>query len=92
MTQWHKVGRNGAGLTYTEDELTPWFDGRYFKPAWPGSYMTKFGRRVGYQWWDGRLWSTWFKSADDAKSDSRYCGYAALRFQNDDWRGLRSKR
>lgn len=69
-------------------ELTPWFDGRYFKPARRGVYMLLSCGTVGYQKWDGKRWGPWhFTVAAAAK-----CGagnYAAWQYQNDKWRGLR---
>lgn len=71
-----------------EKHLTPWFDGKKYKPARQGVYMLMdgSGKIVGYQRWDGRQWYSWSPYAEDAaKKNSEAASY----YQNDDWRGLR---
>jgi hypothetical protein len=66
--------------------LTPWFPG-HIKPVRKGVYMQMdgSGTHVGYQYWDGTHWYTWFLSAEiAAQGASRvYDSY-----QNDNWRGI----
>lgn len=75
-------------MNWTEDQLTPWFDGKLHKPARPGVYMQRSGggRDIGYQRWDGERWYMWCRTAEFAARSP----WAALEsFQNDNWRGLR---
>jgi hypothetical protein len=79
-------------VDHNECDLTPWFDGRT-KPIRVGVYMLKCGGaglRDGYQHWDGKTWGPWHPSAEHAaqrRPDQR----ADLKYQNDNWRGLRKK-
>ena len=78
-------------MNYTDDDLTPWFDGKLYKPARPGPYMLLSGSRgaIGYQMWDGHKFGHWFESLHDAVWRSRDGDCAVT--QNDNWRGLRRK-
>jgi hypothetical protein len=67
-------------------KLTPWFDGKLYKPVYPGVYQQLNGdKQLGYQRWDGRLWYAWYESVERA---AKSIGPAARGFQNDNWRGL----
>ena len=77
-------------MTYTEDDLTPWFDGKLYKPKRPGVYMLMSCSSVGYQRWDGVTWSSWYEDVDGA-ANCPLDSYAAKSYQNDNWRGLRRK-
>jgi hypothetical protein len=74
-------------MNWTEDQLTPWFDGRLHKPARPGVYMQRNANgRIGYQRWDGESWYLWISTAEIA---AKQIQAVAHYYQNDDWRGLR---
>ena len=68
-------------------KLTPWFDGKLYKPAYPGVYQQLGGgdKTIGYQRWDGNYWYEWSEYAEYAAKST---APAARDFQNDDWRGL----
>ena len=70
-------------------KLTPWYPG-HIKPVRPGVYQQRSGyeKRLGFQWWNGKKWSSWFSSAESALLHGRNGPPADLRFQNDPWRGL----
>ena len=68
--------------------LTPWFDGKKFKPARKGVYMLMSveGGRAGYQFWNGVAWGAWCETPFRAyiQKNSLAWGF----YQNDNWRGL----
>jgi hypothetical protein len=73
-------------MTWDENDLTPWFDGRVHKPTRPGVYMLMcgFGKVLGYQRWDGEFWNLWYRTPEMANIVT----FRAAS-QNDNWRGLR---
>jgi len=68
-------------------KLTPWFDGKLYKPAYPGVYqlVSGCGEKIGYQKWDGSYWYSWEETPEDAAKSTFRIWYF---FQNDNWRGL----
>ena len=73
----------------TKEKLTPWFTNGE-KPARPGVYqqMCGFGKELGYQYWSGKRWYSWYEDPETAykykKLDRRY-GYEHC---GEKWRGL----
>lgn len=68
-------------------KLTPWFDGRKYKPVRPGVYQQKnYYGTLGYQYWDGSRWGFWCATAAQAY-DQRGKFVPAI-YHNDNWRGL----
>ena len=66
--------------------LTPWFDGKIYKPVRQGVYQGRFFSAIGFRHWDGETWGNWFCDyADAAERKHRPAIY--LR-QTDDWRGI----
>lgn len=79
-------------MRYNESELTPWFDGRLYKPARPGVYMQRLypgSGIIGFQYWNGRLWSAWRSDPQSAFDERDFL--VSHRFQKHDWRGLKEE-
>lgn len=70
-----------------KQKLTPWFNGKLYKPARPGVYQLESGcgERLGYQKWDGDKWYEWCETVEQASLSDWVIIYS---HQNDDWRGL----
>ena len=66
--------------------LTPWFDGKLYKPVRPGVYQSRFFSDIGFRHWDGKTWGNWFFRQNDAAR--RKHRPAAGAGQTDDWRGI----
>jgi len=68
-------------------KFTPWFPGNV-KPVRVGVYQQHcgMGTIVGYQYWNGKKWSSWSHSVEGAilRSGSIACSD----HQNDPWRGV----
>ena len=78
-------------MNYTNSDLTQWFDGKLYKPARRGPYVSKYRSCIGYRYWTGVAWGTWFGDLKDAVDDSLSGDFELSRFQDADWRGLRNK-
>jgi hypothetical protein len=68
-------------------KLTLWFPGTV-KPVRVGVYQQHcgIGTIIGYQYWNGKKWSSWSSSAKGAILCKQIM--AAPDHQNDPWRGV----
>ena len=67
--------------------LTPWFDGKLYKPVHPGVYRQMSDLSIGYQKWDGVAWGPWKENVEEA-ARCKHGEYAMGFYQNDDWQGV----
>lgn len=68
-------------------KLTGWYSGDQ-KPVRVGVYQQTNGNfRLGYQYWDGKLWRSWCKTPEDAYRVREGLPAAPV-YQNDQWRGI----
>lgn len=69
-------------------KLTPWYPG-HIKPVRKGVYQLWSGTRdkIGYQYWDGAFWRSWYSTPETAFSARNSLAAGAM-FQNDEWRGI----
>lgn len=69
-------------------KLTPWFPG-HIKPVRKGVYQQFCGdgKKIGYQYWNGKYWLSWFSSVEIA-ANAKTQHVVSQCFQNDKWRGI----
>lgn len=70
-------------MTYTEDDLTPWFPPDV-KPVHEGVYQTMANNLIVFQYWDSFQWGYYTQTPDRA-IDQRQL---RSEFQKSPWRGL----
>lgn len=69
-------------MTYTEDQLTGWFDVETQNPWEPGVYEEEDGY---YSWWDGRKFCGCWRKIETAIKNKNFSGCASNVTR---WRGL----